>query len=205
MGWDDLVRVGVGKSSSHYVSQCEKGVISPVTNTYALPLCTPVVQRLRLSQEPKRVFGGNRRSFLPYHLVMDAPLRLPRLLRATGIGFLCLFLVGCQYDPWADRFLKNRPAETNLVGTYRVDADTLARRISIPWSSKTISIDRDAEITLYADHKAQFLHVPELDVFTRQECVISGIGLWQLGRNDHYVDVAVQIQRTDYHQSVDGC
>ena len=142
---------------------------------------------------------------LVYHFVMDVRLRLLRWLRASGVGFLCWFLVGCQYDPWADRFLKNRPAETDLVGTYRVDADTLARRISIPWSKKTISISRDAEITLYADHKAQFLHVPELDVFTRQECVISGTGLWQLGRNDHYVDVAVQIQRTDYHQSVDGC
>jgi len=137
---------------------------------------------------------------------MDAPLRLSRLLRATGIGFICLFLGGCQYDPWADGFLQNRPVETDLVGTYRVDADTLARRISIPWSRKTtISIERQAEITLYANHKAQFLHVPQVDDFVRQVCVINGNGSWELGRNDHYADVAVQIYRADYHQSVDGC
>ncbi len=128
-----------------------------------------------------------------------------RWLWAIGIGSLCGLLVGCQHDPWADQFLKSQPANGDLVGTYRVDSDTLARRISIPMSTKTLSISQDEEIVLSADHKAQFLHVPEIHEPAMQTCVVSGAGSWDLGRNDAYFVVNVQIQPQNNPRLVDGC
>jgi hypothetical protein len=136
---------------------------------------------------------------------VDTRLQPRQRLRAIGIGSLCWFLAGCQYDPWAGRFLTNRPAERDVVGTYRVDSDTLTRGVSIPMSSERVSISRDAEIVLSADHRAQYLHVPEIDMSTTKTCVITGTGSWQQGRNDDYVVVNVEIQRKDYRESADPC
>jgi hypothetical protein len=59
---------------------------------------------------------------------------------------------------------------------------------------------------LSADHKAQFLHVPEIDNRPAiKTCVITGTGSWHLARNDNYTVVNVEIQREDYRRSVDGC
>jgi hypothetical protein len=136
---------------------------------------------------------------------MGTRLLRHQLLRAIGIGFLCFFLFSCQYDPWADGFLTTQPAEIDLVGTYRVDWESLTRRISIPMTTKTLSISRDAEIVLSANHKAEFVHVPEVNDASKSTCVISGTGSWQPGRNDSFFVVLVQIQRKDYRQSMDGC
>jgi hypothetical protein len=131
--------------------------------------------------------------------------RLRQWLTVTAIGSICFWLSGCQFDPWADGFLKKPPAESDLVGTYRIDADTLSRRISFPTSASTLPIGKDAEISLTADHNVQFFRVPEFDYVTMKSCVISGAGTWRLGRNDSYVVVDVQIQRPDYRPSIDGC
>jgi len=137
---------------------------------------------------------------------MGNRLQLHEWSMAMRIGSVCWLLVGCQYDPWAGRFLKNQPAEGVLVGTYKVDSDTLARRISIPRITKTLSISRDAEIVLSADHTAQFLYVPEIDTKNAiKTCVITGAGSWRLDRNDDYAVVNVKIQQEDYRRSVDGC
>ncbi len=151
------------------------------------------------------MFGLNRVLLHRMIIVVDTRSRPRQCLRAIGIGSLCWFLAGCQYDPWAGRFLTNQPAERDVVGTYKVDSDTLARGVSIPVSSKSLSISRDAEIVLSADHIAQYLHVPEIDMSITKTCVISGTGSWQLGRNDDYIVVNVEIQRKDYRESVDGC
>jgi hypothetical protein len=125
--------------------------------------------------------------------------------RAIITGSLCCLLVGCQHDPWADRFVRRQPEEKDLVGTYRVDSDTLARRISVPMSTTALSTSRDSEIVLSADHKVQFLHVTEIHPPAAQPCIINGSGSWELGRNDAYSVVNVQIQRNDERRSVDGC
>jgi hypothetical protein len=114
-------------------------------------------------------------------------------LRAIIIGSLCCPLVGCQHDPWADRFLRRQPLERDLVGTYRIDSDTLARRISVPMSTATLSISRDSEIVLSADHTAKFSQVPEIHPPAAQSCLVNGSGSWELGRNDAYSVVNVQI------------
>jgi hypothetical protein len=126
-------------------------------------------------------------------------------LRAIIIGSLCWFLVGCQRDPWADRFLRRQPQERDLVGTYRIDSDTLARRISVPMSTTALSISRDSAIVLSADHKAKFSQVPEIHPPATQSCLVNGSGSWELGRNDAYSVVNVQIQRNVDRPSVDGC
>ncbi len=126
-------------------------------------------------------------------------------LRAITIGSLCSLLVGCQHDPWADRFLRRQPQERDLVGTYRIDSDTLARRISVPMSTTALSISRDSAIVLSAEHKAKFSQVPEIHPPATQSCLVNGSGSWELGRNDAYSVVNVQIQRNVDRPSVDGC
>jgi hypothetical protein len=139
------------------------------------------------------------------YIFMDKSFLARRRVTATAIGCLCGFWVGCQSDPWANSFLKGQPAENNLVGTYRVDSDTLTRRISVQETKKELSISRGAEIELLPDHKARFSQVPEIDESARETWVISGTGSWQLNRNDGYAVVNVQIQRRDYRRSVDAC
>jgi hypothetical protein len=136
---------------------------------------------------------------------METRLLSYQTLRTIGLGCLCCFLVGCQYDPWADGFLKYQPAEGELVGTYRVDSGTLARRISIPMSTKNLTVSRDSEIVLSANHEVQFIRVPEVAEDDTQTCIINGTGSWQLTQNSDYVVVNVQIQRKDYGQPVDAC
>jgi hypothetical protein len=135
---------------------------------------------------------------------MNIQLRANQLLRIFFVVSVC-FLCGCQYDPWADGFLKNQAAEKDLVGTYRVDADTLTRPISIPMTKAELFISRDAEIALSADHTAKFLNVPEIDDRTNKPCFISGAGTWQQNRNSNYVQINVEILRTNDSSSADGC
>ena len=136
---------------------------------------------------------------------MDTRLLLQWWTRAIGLACLCWFFVGCQHDPWADQFLKSQPAESDLVGTYRVDSDTLARPISIRIGTKTLSISQDERIVLSADHKAQFFHVPEVQESATRTCVVSSAGSWELGRNDEYFVINLKILLKDYLRSVDGC
>jgi cytochrome oxidase assembly protein ShyY1 len=52
---------------------------------------------------------------------------------------------------------------------------------------------------LSADHKGQFPQVPEVEIDHGVcPCLISGIGSWQLGRNDDY-SVVMQSQLTGRH------
>jgi len=139
-----------------------------------------------------------------YHFVVDARLLAHRRLWGIGILSLCCLLVSCQHDPWADQFVRTKLADGDLVGTYRVDSDTLGRRISIPICTKTLSISQDAEIVLSADHKAQFLQVPGVHEPATQTCVVNGAGSWELGRNDAYSVVNVKIQLKDNRRS-DEC
>jgi hypothetical protein len=120
------------------------------------------------------------------------------------VASLCFFS-GCQYDPWANRFLKSQAAEKDLVGTYRVDADTLTRPISIGTTATKLSIGRDAGIVLTADHTAKFLNVPDFDDRTNKPCIISGAGTWQQYRNSQYAQINVEIVRANYSSSADGC
>jgi hypothetical protein len=81
---------------------------------------------------------------------------------ATSIlVFGCMLLAGCQYDPWADKFLTEQPAEKNVVGTYIVDVDSQRRHIELPMHHGAFPVNHSAEIVLSADHKARFTHVPE--------------------------------------------
>jgi hypothetical protein len=100
-------------------------------------------------------------------------------------------LVGCQYDPWAGRFLTRQPAEQNVVGYYAVDQASLLRTIKLPRTESPIKINPTARIHLAADHKAEFVDVPgELDGFL---CSVTGRGTWRLGKNNNFIVVVAQI------------
>jgi hypothetical protein len=135
---------------------------------------------------------------------MNSRSLLHRSLSVLAVVLICS-LGGCQYDRWASGFLKNQADEKDLSGTYRVDADTLTRHISIPMTTTELSISRDAEIVLSTDRTAKFLNVPDIDDRTRKPCIISGAGTWQQNRNSNYVQINVEILRTDASSSTDGC
>ena len=92
----------------------------------------------------------------------------------------------------------------DLVGTYRVNLDTLSRHILIPMTKTELPISNDAEIVLSADHTATFLHVSEVDDRANKGCVISGAGTWQQIVT-RFAFVSVLIQRTDDPSSRDSC
>jgi hypothetical protein len=96
-----------------------------------------------------------------------------------------MLLVGCQYDPWADRFLTSQPSEQDVAGTYVIDADSQKRNIKLAQNNGTFPIDHSAKIVLSGDHKAQFIHVPE-DYRGEAACSVTGRGSWHLGKNDSF-------------------
>ena len=112
--------------------------------------------------------------------------------RTAALFFTPLLLIGCQYDPWANRFLTAQPAEKEVAGTYRIDADSQKRTIKLPLSDGAFPIDHSAQIVLTPDHKAEFIHVPE-DYRGQKACSVTGKGSWDLGRNDSFEVVRVSI------------
>ena len=131
-----------------------------------------------------------------------------RRFGAAGIVFALLIgcLSGCQYDPWADGFLRKQPAERDVVGSYKVDSDTLARHISMPDGKSALQVSRNAEIALSPDHKATLSQVPDFWYDGKPHlCVISGMGSWQLGKNDDYSVVSVHIERQNHRDPTDKC
>jgi hypothetical protein len=105
-----------------------------------------------------------------------------------------VLLVGCQYDPWADRFLTAQPSEQNVAGTYVIDADSQKRNIKLPLAQNngTVPIDASAQIVLSGDHEAQFIHVPE-DYRGKDACSVTGRGSWQLDKNNNFSVVRASI------------
>ena len=104
----------------------------------------------------------------------------------------CVLLAGCQYDPWADRFLTVQPVEKDVVGAYVIDAESQKRDIELPMHHGRVTVNHSAEIVLSADHKAWFTHVPE-DYLGQAACSITGQGSWRLTKNDSYAVVIASI------------
>lgn len=104
----------------------------------------------------------------------------------------CALLAGCQYDPWADRFLTAQPAEEDVAGTYVIDADSQQRTIKLPPSNGDFPIDHSARIVLSIDHKAEFIHVPE-DYRGQAACSVTGRGSWSLSKNGSFSVVRASI------------
>jgi hypothetical protein len=103
-----------------------------------------------------------------------------------------VLLVGCQYDPWANRFLTAQVADEDVAGTYVIDDDSRKRSIKLPLSNGSFPIDRSARIVLSSDHKAEFVHVPE-DYLGKVACSVTGRGSWRLGKNDTFSVVRASI------------
>jgi len=112
-------------------------------------------------------------------------------------------LVGCQYDPWADRFLTAQPAERDVAGTYVIDADSQKRNIKVPMSKAPFPVDHSAQIVLSGNHKAEFVHVPEED---RGEavCSVTGRGSWRLAKNGSFSVVRASIFNAERNSSCKG-
>ncbi len=118
---------------------------------------------------------------------------MPRRLQLTSLKILAFVsLVGCQYDPWADRFLTRQPAERDVVGLYTVDQASLQRTIKLPMTGTVLKINSSAHILLSPDHKAEFFHVPET-INDDQSCSITGRGTWRFGKNVSYIVVWADI------------
>lgn len=105
---------------------------------------------------------------------------------------LSIFLVACQYDPWANLFYTGHADEKDVAGTYVVDADSLRREIRVPMSNRTFPVSSSATVVLSPDHRAEFLHVPE-DYRGTEACSVTGRGTWQLGKNDSFTVVRARI------------
>ncbi len=114
-----------------------------------------------------------------------------------------VLLVGCQYDPWADRFLTAEPAEKDVAGTYVIDVDSQKRTIKLALRNDAFPIDHSARIVLSSDHKAEFIHVPE-DYRGEVACSVTGRGSWLLGKNDSFSVVRASIVNVEPNSPCKG-
>ena len=114
-----------------------------------------------------------------------------------------LLLLGCQYSPWADRFVTDQVSEKEVVGTYVIDADSQKRHIKLSMADGILPISASAKIVLSNDHSAEFVNVPE-DYQGTKPCSVSGHGSWSLGKNDHFSEVRANINNADTNSPCKG-
>ena len=111
-------------------------------------------------------------------------------IRSGLLLLLCLLCQACQLHPWADDFVKKISDEKDLVGTYRVDADSLRREINVePAGGKLerLVLRDDMEVTLNPDHSAHFTNLPDemtKDATSYGFCRLTGTGTWKLYKNE---------------------
>jgi hypothetical protein len=122
----------------------------------------------------------------------------------TAILILAIALLGgCQYDPWAGRFLTMQPSPKDLSGTYLIDSDSQKRAIKFGLHNAIFPVDHSARIVLSPDHEAEFIHVPEL--FQGEvPCSVTGRGSWQLEKFDSYFVVWARINDNEEASSCKG-
>ncbi|HEX4005582.1 MAG TPA: hypothetical protein VHX60_05380 [Acidobacteriaceae bacterium] len=131
---------------------------------------------------------STRKIFCHYECGYSAKVNRARVIFAA---FAVIGLAGCQYDPWAGKFLKRQPVEGDVVGWYAVDQASLHRTIKLPSGSR-LTVDSSSHILLSADHTAEFLSVPE-ELDNGFSCSVTGRGTWSLGKNDSYFVIRVEI------------
>jgi putative transposon-encoded protein len=112
-------------------------------------------------------------------------------------------LVGCQHDPWADRFVTAQLSEQEVAGAYLVDADSQKRQIKLPMSNSVLPIGASAKIVLSKDHTAQFVNVPE-DYQGTKSCLVTEHGSWSLGKNDSFLVVSARIYNEETNSPCKG-
>ena len=125
------------------------------------------------------------------------------LLRNSLLHVVSLVLVGCQHDPWANRFVMARVSEKEVAGAYVVDADSQKRRIKLPLGDSVLPISASAKIVLSNDHSAQFVNVPE-DYQGTKSCSVTGHGSWSLGKNDSFLVVRARIYNEETNSPCKG-
>lgn len=118
-----------------------------------------------------------------------------RLLARTCMVVSCSLLMSCNIPlgsyPRLWDFAKTRPKDADLVGTYRVV------KLRIPDELRHLVRERDARITLRADHTAAFVDIPQFDGFgQKMECELSGSAIWELDKGRSW---SVSFQ--NYHAS----
>jgi hypothetical protein len=114
------------------------------------------------------------------------------LLGNSLLYFASLLLLGCQHDPWANRFVTAELSDKEVAGTYVIDSDSQRRRIALPMTNSILPISASARIVLSNDHKAEFVNVPE-EYEGKTPCSVTGHGSWSLGKNDRYSVISARI------------
>ena len=127
----------------------------------------------------------------------------PPLLRRSLLYLPLVLLLGCQHDPWANRFATAQPSEKEVAGTYAVDAASLKRRINLPMTNSVLPIDASARIVLSNDHTAAFVNVPE-DYQGAKPCSVTGRGSWTLGKNGSFSVVKARISNEETNSPCEG-
>lgn len=112
--------------------------------------------------------------------------------KAAILVLTIVSLTGCQYDPWADKFLTAQPALKDVSGTYLIDSDSQKRTIKIGLHNSTFPVDPSARIILSPNHEAEFIHVPEL-FRGEAPCSVTGRGSWHVQAFDSYFVVWASI------------
>ena len=94
---------------------------------------------------------------------------------------LAVFLasVGCQYDPYADRFVTHKPRPEDVVGRYRLKEQTINREGLQALRGKRSSIELFADSRFIASNipPGSFGPIPDENFFSS---LASGSGTWRI-------------------------
>ena len=130
-------------------------------------------------------------------------MRMGSKLAITLIVLLAFVVTGCQFDPYADWFVKKDVPEERLVGHYRVTDETIqhfatSKVPGIPDGRLTIA--REARINLEKNHKISVAHVP-LD-WSQTVCTLDGQGTWNVGKHQDFTAISVRLVLTQLSSPV---
>ncbi len=117
---------------------------------------------------------------------------------------MMLAVAGCQYDPYADWFVKKDVPESALVGSYYVTDETMeffSTRDMAFMPGHRLPITRHAKIVLDKDHKMSLSRIP-IDLGEPPLCVLDGEGTWDVMRTAY---TRISMSLSNAKPSAPGC
>lgn len=106
---------------------------------------------------------------------------------------VAVFLVGCQYNPFAHEFTTAKPKEPELVGRYVPDRETTERLRT----SLAVTVSPEAALAINADHTFHATALPKCWIDQDFDCAQgteTWTGTWSLRRNQEWWAVQLHIK-----------
>ena len=118
-----------------------------------------------------------------------------KLHEVSFLVFLALTVSGCQFDPYSSEFATVKPKETDLVGQYAPNTDTIK-----PASEKSKYARKPMSIELEEDGTIDVSHIPNqwaADFGHPNSGSDSANGTWKIARHQKWWAIQVDFPATE--------